>query len=295
MSLALALAASLLWGGSDFLGGSLSRRMATFDVLALSQSSAAVLLTGYVVATGAWYTLDPALLWALAAGVAWTLGVGAFYSALATGTMGVVAPIAACGVMVPVLAGLVSGERPSPVQLLGIALGVAGAVAAAGPDLTARGPRSRHARPVLLATLTAVLFGVEILFLAKAGRASVPLTLVSMRLASLTCLGLAVAAMRRRLPGAARHACVRPEVVPAVSVAVGILLGSLDLLATAAYTAATRQGLVSLVAVAASLYPVVTVLLARQVHAERLRGVQSFGVAAACAGAVCIGLGGLAP
>src|SRR4249920_4195266 len=113
MSLALALAASLLWGGSDFLGGTLSRRMATFDVLAFSQSAAAVLLAGYVVATGAWGTLDPALLWALAAGVAWTLGVGAFYSALAAGTMGVVAPIAACGVMVPVLAGLLAGDRPS--------------------------------------------------------------------------------------------------------------------------------------------------------------------------------------
>jgi drug/metabolite transporter (DMT)-like permease len=292
VGLALALAASLLWGGSDFLGGTLSRRMRTFDVLALSQLVAVVLLGGYLVVAGGWSSPSLGLLWALAAGVAWTLGIGAFYSALATGTMGVVAPIAACGVAVPVLAGLVSGERPSVVQLLGIGLGVAGGIAAAGPDLRDGGALSDRARPVVLAVLTAVLFGVEILFLSKSDQGSVPLTLVGMRLSALICLGAGFAAIRWSVPRSARHAAPRTQFVPIVSLVALIPLGALDLVATAAYTEATRRGLVSLVAVLASLYPAVTVVLARQLHSERLRPVQSLGVAFACAGAVCIGLGG---
>lgn len=329
MTLALALAASLLWGGSDFLGGTMSRRMAAFDVLALSQILAAVLLGGYVLATGAWRAPDPGVLWALAAGVFWTLGIGSFYSALAAGTMGVVAPIAACGVAVPVLAGLFAGDRPSAVALVGIGLGVGGVMAAAGPEFRARdrstrevGPvvlavltagkrpsavtlvgvglgasgvmvaaapkfrgrdrSTRQLRPVLLAVLTACLFGFELLFLARASRSSVPLTLVTMRAASLACLGLALAVTRRGLPN-----------VRSANLAGVLFIGVFDLAATAAYAVATRHGLVSLVAVLSSLYPAITVLLARQVHAERLKVVQTAGVAAACAGAVCIGLGGL--
>jgi len=282
MTLALALAASLLWGGSDFVGGTVSRRMAARDVLAISQVIAAFLLAGYVIVTGEWRQANPGVLLALAAGVLWTLGIFSFYQALAAGTMGVVAPIAACAVAVPVVAGLLTGDRPSALQLVGIGLGVTGSVAAAGPELRSGGRAARRARPILLAVLTACCFGVEILLLAHASRTSVPLTLAAMRAASLTCLFVPMVLSRRGLPNVGR-----------TTFAGVILIAFLDLGGTAAFAASTRHGLISLVAVVSSLYGVVTVLLARQVHRERLQKVQTIAVATAFAGVMCIGLGSL--
>jgi drug/metabolite transporter (DMT)-like permease len=276
----LALVASLLWGTSDFLGGTLSRRVATVDVIAVSQLVAGAVLTAYVVATGAWHAPIGYLPWALAAGVAWMIAIAAFYTALAEGVMGVVAPIAACGVVVPVVAALVSGERPDRLEVLGVAAAVAGVVASCGPSLGRRGDRSLQTRPLALALLAAVLFGAEILFVAHGSRTSVPMTLLGMRVASVACVVVAVAVTGRP----------RPSVRPGSRAAV-VALGVLDCAAISAYAVASRHGMVSLVALLASLYPVVTVVLARQLHAERLDRVQTLGVIAACSGAACIGLG----
>src|SRR5262249_58801245 len=117
---ALALAASLLWGSADFGGGTVSRRMAARDVLAISQVIAAYGLAGYVIVTGEWRQANPGVLLALAAGGLWTLGIFSFYQALAAGTMGVVAPIAACAVAVPVVAGPLAGDPPPALPLGGV-------------------------------------------------------------------------------------------------------------------------------------------------------------------------------
>jgi drug/metabolite transporter (DMT)-like permease len=279
VSAALALVASALWGGSDFLGGSVSRRLRAVQVLAVSQVLSALVLllvlgvSGQVGTTGdrTW------IAWSVLAGVTWAAAMGALYTALARGTMGVVAPIASCGMLVPVVVAVAGGERPGPLQLLGAALAVLGVVGAAGPDLTSsRG----QGRATGLALLAALLFGVEIYALARASEVSVGGSLLGMRLSSVV-LVVAVALARRRGASPVRAGDLPPL----------LALGVLDLAATAAYALASRSGLVSVVAVLASLYPAVTLLLARRFHGERLSGVQSGGVAVVLVGAVLCALG----
>ena len=281
MTAVLALFASVLWGGSDFLGGSVSRRLRPVQVLAVSQALAALVLLAFVAVTGSAGALGAWLGWSLAAGVTWAAGMAALYTALATGTMGVVAPIASCGMVLPVVLALLGGERPAPVQLVGVAVAVLGVMGSAGPDLRVRG--GHHRRSVVLALVAAGLFGIEIFCLAEGSTSSVPMTLLGMRLSAAACVGVALAARSgdRRQLGAR-------DLAPLLA------LGTLDLGATAAYAVAARAGMVSLVAVLASLYPAVTVLLARQFHGERLLGVQRLGVTSVLAAAALIGLGGSA-
>jgi drug/metabolite transporter (DMT)-like permease len=283
-STSLALLASGLWGTSDFLGGSLSRSMAARHVLAGSQVVATVLVLAAVLGSGQQLRGGAGWAWALAAGVTWALGMAAFYTALAVGTMGVVAPIAATGAALPVLVGLATGDRPALLALGGAAVALVGVAAAAGPDAT--GPTGQR-RAVLLAVVAAVLFGVEIYCLARGSRSSVPTALVGMRAGALACLGAFLVPRGRR--GRHRARAARPDRATGGRL---VLLGVLDAGATTAYAVAARTEMVSLLAVLASLYPAVTVVLARQVHGERLSRVQSCGVLAALGGAVCIGLAG---
>ena len=111
---------------ADFLGGTASRTLPVAWVLGVSQLVALLGLLPVVLLTGATAAPRGYAAPALAAGLVGLLALGAFYRALATGTMGVVAPIAALGVVVPVVVGLADGERPGPVRLVGIAHGVLG-------------------------------------------------------------------------------------------------------------------------------------------------------------------------
>lgn len=287
----LALLASGLWGTSDFVGGTLSRRIRTLHVLCGSQAVSAVLALALLglpwLAAGPGSVAGDAVGWSLAAGITWALAMAAFYSALALGTMGVVAPIAAAGAVIPVAGGLVSGERPGLLALAGVGVVLAGIVGAAGPELDAGATAGRR-RAVGLAVAAAALFGVEILCLARGSAASVGTTLVGMRLSALACTLLALAPLRR--PGRHRRRAQRPAPGELGFLAA---LGVLDAGATLAYALASRAGFVSLVAVLASTYPAVTVLLARRVHGERLRPVQAAGVVAVLAGSAVIATAGL--
>ncbi|NAZ84166.1 EamA family transporter [Kineococcus sp. R8] len=279
MSAVLALVASLLWGAADFLGGTVSRRLRAVQVLAVSQVLATVVLVLVVTASGSAAGAPAGWLgWSVLAGVTWAGAMAALYSALARGTMGVVAPIAACGLVLPVVLGIAGGERPGPLQVLGVAVALVGVVGSAGPDLRSRS--STGGKAVSLAFVAAVLFGVEIYAVARGSAASVPLTLLGMRLSAVVLVVSAALAHRRRGgPVTAR------DLPPLLA------LGVLDLAATAAYALASRSGLVSVVAVLASLYPAVTVLLARQFHGERLSPPQRVGVVAVLGGAVLTSLG----
>jgi len=95
------------------MGGTLSRRLPAFIVVGASQAIALLVLVPVIFVLGA--TGDPTgyLPWGIAAGVLGMVSLVAFYEALAVGTMGVVAPIAATGVVVPVAIGLGQGERPA--------------------------------------------------------------------------------------------------------------------------------------------------------------------------------------
>jgi len=273
----LALSSSLLWGAGDFLGGTVSRRLPAVAVVGVSQALALLVFAAVAGINGEAAQGMPAIgwWWAAAAGIAGLVGLVAFYAALAGGTMGVVAPIAALGVVVPVGAGLLAGERPSAVQLAGAVLGVLGGVLASGPELRGGAPR----RPVVLALVAGVSFGLVLLFLARGSEESPLLTLVGMRTTSVSVL--VVAALVARSLGGVRRA----------DLAVLGLIGLLDGGANLTYAIATTAGLLSLVAVLASLYPAVTVVLARLVHHERMTRVQDVGVAAAVIGVVLVASG----
>lgn len=277
MGTLFALLSSLMWGTSDFLGGTASRRLSPIGVVVCSEAFG---LTGplvVAVATGAFDSSPDYLPWAFMAAVTGTCGIVAFYRALSTGTMGVIAPIAALGVIVPVVVGLGQGDRPNALQGVGIAVAVVGVVLASGPELRgAEGSRREAAMPLVLACVAAVGFGLVFVALEHGARTSTAMTLVVMRSTSvLLLLGFAGLTGVQQLRVGVRD-------LPMLAV-----IGGFDLGANATFAYASRHGLLSVVSVLSSLYPAVTVILARSVHAERLRSVQIAGVLGALAG-VCL-------
>jgi drug/metabolite transporter (DMT)-like permease len=277
MAALLALLSSVLWGAADFLGGTVSRRLPALLVVGASQLAGLVAITAAAAAVGAFDAPLGYLPWAVLAGLSGVTGLVAFYAALAAGRMGVVSPIAALGVAVPVLVGLARGERPAALQLVGIVVAAAGVVLASGPELGGRA----GVRPLVLAVVAAVGFGLALLFIAEGSRTSTLMTLVSMRVTSVVVIGAAMLALSRRTP-----VRLPPRDVPLIA-----LIGVADVAANLAYGVATTAGLVSVVAVLGSLYPVVTVLLARFVHQERLAAIQNAGVVAALGGVALIAAG----
>jgi len=271
----LAVLSSLAWGSADFVGGVLSRRRPAYAVVAASQALGLVAVGVVAVLTRAW--ADPVgwLPWAVAAGAAGTAGLVSFYAGLASGTMGVVSSIAALSALVPVLAGLLQGDRPSTAALGGIALAVVGAVAAAGPELRSGAP----SRPIVLAATAGVCFGLALVFIERGARDSVVMTLTGMRATSVVVF--AVAAIGLRSVGG----LVVRDLPSLAMVGVG------DVGANLLFAIASQRGLLSVTGALGSLYPVVTVLLARVVLHERLRLVQQVGVVAALGGVVLVSVG----
>jgi drug/metabolite transporter (DMT)-like permease len=186
--------------------------------------------------------------------------------------MGVVAPIAATGVVVPVAVGLAQGDRPSSLQAVGVVVAVVGVVLASGPELRSGGGR----RPLVLAMLAAAGFGAVLVCVAKGARSDTTMTLLVMRATSVALLGAAGLTGRVRM---------RPEKrdLPVLAA-----VGAGDVGANAMFAVASTEGLLSVVAVLSSLYPAVTVLLARLVHHERMKRIQDLGVVAAIAGVALI-------
>lgn len=277
MSIVLALLSSAFWGGSDFLGGTLTRRLPVLFVVSASQLVAGVAVIIAALVLGEFSSPLGYVPWAVAAGAVGAMSLVAFYAALAAGTMGVVAPIAALGVVVPVLLGLARGERPSLLQLLGITVAVAGVVFASGPELSGASGR----RPLVLASLAAAGFGLSLFFLSEGSKTSALMTVVGMRATSVPVMLLLLATVLRstlRRPGAGDLWLIA-------------LVGVGDVAANLAFGVATTGELVSVVAVLGSLYPVITVLLARWVHGERLVAIQNVGIACALGGVALITVG----
>lgn len=276
----LALSSSVVWGIGDFLGGLLSRRHAVLAVMAISQGTALVVIVAVVVG-GAPIEHDArATAWAAGAGVLGVLALGCFYRALSIGTMSLVAPISATGVSIPVLVGLAGGERPSALQLAGVALATAGVVLAgreAPDDGTHAKPASRGV--IGLALVAAIGFGSYLAGVDRAKEsADIAWVLLASRIPNVALLAIACLVRPPRWPHARRGAPL-------------VALGFFDLTANGLYVVAADRGLLSVVGVLGSLYPAVTVLLARIVLHERLAAVQNAGVLITLAGVVALAAG----
>jgi drug/metabolite transporter (DMT)-like permease len=277
----LALASSLSWGLSDFLGGFQSRRHPLLAVMVLSQGFALALLVVAIAAGAATEHDTAATLWAAGSGLIGVIALTSFYRALAIGTMSIVAPLSATGAAVPVLVGLASGERPAAIQLVGIVLAMIGVMLAgreAGePDAEAR----RTARAsVALALLAAVGFGTFFVGIDQAEQsADVAWVLLAARGPETLLLFAVFALNRTRVPR-------EPATLAALAA-----IGFFDLLANFFFVLATGRGLLSVVGVLGALYPAVTVLLARGVLGERLTRTQDAGVLVTLAGVLAMAAG----
>ncbi|WP_405620485.1 EamA family transporter [Streptomyces sp. NBC_01508] len=288
MTALFALATSLLWGLADFGGGLLTRRMPALTVVVVSQSIAVAVLGVVVVVTGAWTEAGPRLWYAVAAGVVGTVAMLAFYKALALGPMGVVSPLGSIGVAVPAGVGIVVGERPGLIQVAGIAVAVAGIVLAGGPEL--RGAPVRR-RAIALTLLAAFGFGAVMALIAEASTSltGLFLALFAQRVANVgvggTALYVSVKRGARALPEEGGFQVIRAA-LPALA-----FVGLADVAANGTYAIAAQYGPVTVAAVLASLYPVITTVAARGVLKERLRAVQAAGAGLALIGTVLLAAG----
>ncbi|MGW0935838.1 EamA family transporter [Streptomyces sp. NPDC002666] len=288
MTALFALATSLLWGLADFGGGVLTRRAPALTVVVVSQVIAAVVLGVIVMATGGWSDAGPQLWFAVAAGAVGPVAMLSFYKALALGPMGVVSPLGSLGVAVPVSIGLVIGERPGLLQCAGVAVAVAGIVMAGGPQL--RGAPVQR-RAVLLTLVAAFGFGAVMALIAEASTTvtGLFLALFVQRITNVTVGGAALYVSVRRgaraLPEEGGAAVVLAA-LPALT-----FVGLADVAANGTYSIAAQHGPVTVAAVLASLYPVVTALAARGFLGERLRGVQAAGAGLALLGTVLLATG----
>ena len=274
-AIALALGASLCWGTGDFLGGLGARRLSTLTVLATSAFAGLLAVAAFVAIRGDAPPPGESIALAASAGLAGALGLGALYRGMAVGAMAVVAPISASAAAIPVVVGLAVGERPSALQLAGMAVVLAGvALASREPGVSER----RIAAGVPLALLAACGFGLYFVLIDPASDDGAAWAVLIAR--SAATLAAATAALIRRagLPG--------PADLPLL-----VTVGVFDAGANAMLAVALTKGLVGLVAVLSSLYPVVTVLLARAVLGERVASAQQLGVVLALGGVAAIAVG----
>jgi drug/metabolite transporter (DMT)-like permease len=270
-SIALALGASLTWGFADFFGPLKGRTLGALRVLVYVQLGGLVVIA-LIVAIRGKGPADLAALFAIPAAISGTLGLYAYYRGMAVGAMSIVAPIAGISAAVPVIFGIATGDRPSLWQWLGIA-GALGGVFLASRE---PGPGSRVAAGVGLALIAAIGFGGYFPPMHEAGHADFWWASLFFRMTSASVILAAVAIRRPSL-------AVEPIQVPVLA-----LIGIGDMLGNLLFAAASTSGLVSITSVLASLYPIVTVVLARLVLKERVARSQEAGIALTLAGVALI-------
>lgn len=274
MAIALALISSVLWGTSDFLGGTVSKRIPAATVLLWSSFAALPFIAGLALITGDMVFSGTTVGWGIVAGVSCSLGIVALYHALATGVMGVVAPIASTSVLVPVVVGFIRGEGPGPMRSAGIALAILGVILAGGPHL--RLFRSGGHRPILFALIAALGIGISLLAVANGSNDNAIATLLVMRLVYPVLLIVVVMMVR------APRTAGRANLLPVAAAGIG------DALAVTLFGIATRSGALPVVAALSSLFPVTTLLLARRIDQERLEREQAIGVVLALVGVIAV-------
>jgi drug/metabolite transporter (DMT)-like permease len=274
LAIALGIAASLSWGVADFFGGIQSRRMPVVAVVLGSQLAGLVLIAAIVAVRGKAIPGGDFVLYAALSSVAGIVGLTSFYKGLSVGAMGVVAPLSSLAAAIPLVVGIATGDRPSTLQAAGVAVAIVGVLLASREAGEHGG--GNVAKGAGFALISAVGFGCFFLAIDKASDSDVLWAVCVNRTVSVSLLGLALLATRPKLD--LRTADARTLA----------LVGVLDILANGFFALAATKGLVSVVAVLASLYPVITVVLARVVLKERLRAPQRVGAALALAGVALI-------
>ena len=276
-----ALTAAVLYGTADFLGGAASRRTSAIAVLSLTAPfgelivlAAALLAGGPLRTAGLW--------WGAAGGVAGGVGLIVFYAGLAAGPMSVVAPVSALvSTVLPVGVAIAQGERLTPALVAGglLCLVAITLVSMEGrkPDGEAAG--GRRGRGLVYGIAAGVGFGLFFLFMRDAATSGVLWPTAVSRLAG-AAVGLSAAALTRTRP-VWWNTGHRVFIMALVS-------GAFDATANICYVLATRAGLFGLAVVITSLYPGVTVLLARVTLGERMRSVQRAGLLLAAVGIVLL-------
>jgi drug/metabolite transporter (DMT)-like permease len=279
MGIILALAAALIYGAADFFGGLATKRAVVWAVVFVSGAVglATALLALPLLGVGPPPLRDLAL--GVMIGLVGLVGIAALYRGLAIARMSVVAPITAVvAAAMPIVYGVLRGERPSLFAIVGIALalGAVALVSRASDEDVAGDPEPQRAG-LLLACLSGVGFGLVYVLLAASSRGAWPL--IASRTTFIACTGLIVLWLRA------------PLLQPPGMIRLAALSGVLDMGANVLYLLALRHTLVSIAAVIASLYPASTVVLARIVLHERLHGVQWAGVACALVGVILMARG----
>lgn len=276
MALLLALFSSVLWGSADFEGGRMAKKFPAIAVTGASQALGLVVGIGIVLISGQWrapaFGTHGYFIPGVIAGVSGYLGLVALYAGLATGRMGVVSPISSLCAIIPVTVALASGEHLPMSTGIGIAIALVGAFCASGPEISQGLPF----RPVLLAIGAAVGFGTALSFMARGSIASALMTMVMMRTTTLF-ISVGLVARYRTLGGFAKSDLPRL-----------IYIGTADFLANVLLGVASTKGLVSIVMVLGSLFPIITAILAYEILHERLHRIQYAGIALAIAGVAII-------
>lgn len=276
LALALALASSLTYGVTDFLGGLMNRSVALLSILVVSQATALALLSAVVFLRGEGPPGGVFLLYAVVSGLCEVVGGAALYRGLAVGTMSIVAPVAATAPVVPVVVGVALGEFPTQVQGAGIALAVAGIVVTSWARPSAGVATAALAPSVLFGLLAALGHGGFFAAMDAASEGGVAWALFVSRLTAVTVFASAMLARRAPLGAGGRE-------LPVLA-----LIGVLIVVGDSMYAFASTQGLLSVVAVLSSLYPLVTIALARVYLGERIEGLQWIGIALCLIGVVVI-------
>ena len=262
------------YGTADFFGGLAARRAPALAATVVAQALGLALVAIGMPLFPAERPSAIGTLWAAGAGVTGGTGVALLYYGLRVGRMSVVAPVTAvCSITIPVLVAIGLGERPGPLGLAGITVAVASVALISRHD-DAAGKAQVRDRSLAIALASGIAIGAFLVCLARAGSASGLWPLLIARGTSTLALAAAVAKV--------------PLSVPRAALPAALVCGALDVLANALYLIATRGGPLGLVATLTSLYPASTVVLARVVLRERLRPVQSLGLACAAAALVLI-------
>ena len=270
LALAISLASAASWGVSDFLGGLQSRRLSVLAVLAVSQPTGLLLIGVLILLFGADPVSADKLAIAFLAGVAALGGLGAFYAAMAMGTVSVVAPIASLGVVVPVVFGVAQGEDPGALQLAGLIVAIAGVVILSYEEHPEHGGVAR--RSIWLAILAGLGFGVFFTGIDVASPDRPGWAILAVRVGGVSAVAVAILIRRPPMDG----------VPPAIPVLAAI--GMFDIIANALFAVASTKGILPVVAVGGSMYPAFTIALAHLVLGERLATIQWGGVVLALVG-----------